>query len=127
MMIKKTFLVAAGICLLIAACSKDSEDNLTTTPPPVPGCDTTKVTFAGTITPLLGTYGCTNCHSGTSPSGGFVLTSYNGVKAKVNDGRLFGAINHSAGFKAMPQGGNKMNECDINKFKAWIDRGALNN
>ncbi len=127
---KKLFiLVAIGFTIALAACSSNSEDLLEPTTPP-PGnntCDTTGVTFAGTITPLLNTYGCTGCHSGTAPSGNFVLTSYNGVKAKVDDGRLFGAINHQAGFRPMPQGGNKMAACDINKFKAWIDRGASNN
>ena len=118
-----------GVMVGLAACSSDSEDLLEPTPPdPVnPACDTTTVAFAATITPLLTSYGCTGCHGGTAPAGNFSLTSYNGVKAKVNDGRLFGAINHQAGFRPMPQGGNKMADCDINKFKAWIDRGALNN
>jgi len=112
----------------MAGCSSDSEDVLTNTPGPgTPGtCDTTTVTFAATITPLLTTYGCNGCHSGTAASGGFTLTSYNGVKAKVTQGRLFGAISHAAGFRPMPEGGNKMNDCDINKFRAWINRGALN-
>ena len=116
------------LLLFLAACTSDSEDVLTNTPNPgtPSGCDTTTVTFAATITPLLTTYGCNGCHSGTAPSGGFTLTSYNGVKAKVTQGRLLGAITHAAGFKPMPQGGNKMNDCDINKFRAWINRGALN-
>ncbi|RYY20770.1 MAG: hypothetical protein EOO04_19405 [Chitinophagaceae bacterium] len=127
----KQVLILMGISIVItlSACSSDSEDLLEpTTPNPAnPTCDTTAVTFSATITPLLTSYGCTGCHSGTAPSGNFVLTSYNAVKAKINDGRLFGAINHQAGFRPMPQGGNKMAACDINKIKAWIDRGALNN
>jgi hypothetical protein len=127
---KKIIVTLAGLCIFMISCSNDSEDMLTTPPPGGggnPSCDTTTVTFAGTITPLLNSYGCTNCHSGTSAPGNILLTSYNGVKAKINDGRLWGAINHLAGFRPMPQGGNKMNDCDINKFRAWINRGALNN
>jgi hypothetical protein len=129
-MMKNLSTIIAGLCLFLASCSSDSEDVLTTTPAPGGGgstCDTSSVTFAGSITPLLNSYGCTNCHSGTNPPGNITLTSYNGVKAKINDGRLWGAINHLPGFRPMPEGGNKMNNCDINKFRAWINRGALNN
>ncbi len=129
-MMKTTFLAITAFCLALAACSSDSEDLLEPNQPPpgAPGsCDTAVVTFASTITPLLTSYGCTGCHGGPAPANNINLTSYNGVKAKINDGRLFGAINHQSGFSPMPQGGNKMSACDINKFRAWINRGALNN
>ena len=123
---KRSILIVTALWLAVASCSSDSEDTLgPITPPTV--CDTTNVTYSTTITPLLDSYGCTSCHSGSAPSGNFMLTSYNAVKARINDGRLWGAINHLPGFTPMPQDGNKMSTCDINKFKAWIDRGALNN
>jgi hypothetical protein len=127
-MIRKTVFLVAAACFFFTACSSDSEDLLQ--PTPTPGsttCDTTNVTYASTITPLITRYACGNCHSGNAPTGGFTLTSYNGLKAKVTDGRLLGAITHANGFSPMPQGGNKMSECDINQFRAWINRGALNN
>ncbi|RYY16107.1 MAG: hypothetical protein EOO04_27505, partial [Chitinophagaceae bacterium] len=102
MMTKSVFAFAA-LCLTLASCSSDSEDLMTT---PTPNnCDTTTVTYSANITPLITKYGCLSCHSGTAPVGGFVLTSYNAVKAKVTDGRLFGAITHANGFSPMPQGG----------------------
>jgi hypothetical protein len=55
------------------------------------------------------------------------LEGYSNVKAKVTDGRLFGAINHSPGYAPMPDGQPKMDQCDINKVKTWIDAGAPNN
>lgn len=123
---KKSVFAIASLYLAIASCSSDSEDILNT--PAQPGtCDTAVVTYSATITPLITKYGCTSCHSGSAPSGGFALTSYNGLKSKVNDGRLIGAITHANGFSPMPQGGTKMNDCDINKFRAWVNRGALNN
>jgi len=125
-MIRSSLLVVTALWITIASCSSDSEDTLNSTNPPA-GCDTTTISFSTTITPLLNSYGCTSCHSGSAPSGNFMLTSYNNVKAKIDDGRLWGAINHLAGFKPMPQDGNKMSDCDINKFRAWINRGALNN
>ncbi|HEU4471685.1 MAG TPA: hypothetical protein VFR58_11410 [Flavisolibacter sp.] len=109
------------LCVLFAAgCSSDNEEDLT------PTCNTSNVTFSGTITGLINQYSCLNCH-GNNPSAPFSLVSYANVKAKVDDGRLFGAINHSTGFSPMPKGLPKMSQCDINKVKAWIDAGAPNN
>ena len=110
------------ICtLIIASCRYDVEPNVS--------CDTSNVTYSSTITGIINTYGClaSSCHGGTNPASGFKLDSYEGVKAKVTDGRLFGAINHSSGFVAMPENAGKMSQCDIDKVKAWIDAGAPNN
>src|SRR6478672_583267 len=87
-------------------------------------CDTTHTTYSVTITGIINNYACLSCHSGVSPQGGFSLQTYADVKAKVLDNRLWGAINHTTGFAAMPQGMAKMSPCDINKIKAWIDAGA---
>lgn len=106
----------------IAGCYYDKEDLLYNS-----ACDTTNVTYSSTITGILNSYGCKSCHSGASASGNINLETYANVKARVTDGKLFGAINHSAGFTPMPDGSAKMNSCDINKVKAWIDAGAPNN
>ena len=92
-------------------------------------CTTSGVTYSATITGIINTYGCLNssCHGGSTPASGFSLADYNGVKAKVTDGRLFGAISHASGFSPMPKNAGKMSECDIKKVKAWIDAGAPNN
>ena len=87
-------------------------------------CDTTKVTYATTITSLLNNYGCLGCHVGANPTGGINLDTYSGIKTVVDNGRLWGAVTHSPGYKPMPDGAAKMNPCDINKVKAWIDAGA---
>ena len=90
-------------------------------------CNTGTVTYSSTINGIISNYGCRTCHGSSNPSGGFSLVTYDNVKAKVNDGRLIGAINHMAGFAPMPQGAQKMTQCDINKVQAWIDAGAPNN
>lgn len=112
-----------GISLLIAGCYYDREDELYG----VGTCDVSNVTYTTTIQGILNRYSCLSCHAGASPSGGVNLSTYAGIKAKVTDGRLFGAINHNSGFTPMPDGGGKMNACDINKVKAWIDAGAPQN
>lgn len=89
-------------------------------------CDSTNVTFSGTIRPII-TNKCLGCHSGTPPQGNINYSTYNGVKAKVDDGRLWGAINHFPGFSPMPKGGAKLSDCEIKQFRKWMDAGAPNN
>ena len=89
-------------------------------------CNTVNVSYSGFIAPLFTTF-CNGCHSGGNPSGGILLNSYNGVKAVAQNGRLMGAISWSAGFQRMPQSGNKLSNCSIDKIQAWINDGAPNN
>jgi hypothetical protein len=89
-------------------------------------CDTTTVKFSTTILGIMNTK-CVGCHSGTPPQGGINFTTHAGVKAKVDDGRLWGAINHLPGYSPMPKGGQKLSDCEIKQFKKWIDAGAPNN
>jgi hypothetical protein len=109
---------------VISSCYYDVEEELYGSGGP---CDTAGTTYSTTVVSLLQNYGCLGCHSGASASGNIRLDSYNNVKIQADNGRLFGAINHSAGYAPMPQGGNKMLSCDINKIKAWIDAGSPNN
>lgn len=90
------------------------------------GCDTVNVSFANTVFPVLQDK-CVGCHSGNNPSGGIDLNSYTTVKIQVNNGQLFGAINHESGFSPMPKGGNQLPQCEIDQVKSWIDAGAPNN
>jgi hypothetical protein len=89
-------------------------------------CDTTSVTYTSTIKSIVAA-NCQGCHSSSAPSGGIDLSTYTGLKSKVTDGRLWGAISHLSGFSPMPKNGNKLSACEIAKFKIWIDGGALNN
>lgn len=89
-------------------------------------CDTTNITYSGFVAPLLTTY-CVGCHSGGAPSGNIVLNSHAGVQAVALNGRLIGAITWANGFQQMPRGSGKLSDCNIQKIKAWISNGALNN
>ena len=108
----------------ITSCYHDVEEELY---PQTGTCDTTNVTYVNTVAPLLQSNGCVSCHSGGAPSGNIALDTYNGVRTVAQNGKLYGAINHSAGFSPMPQGGSKMTSCNINRIKAWIDAGSNNN
>lgn len=89
------------------------------------GCDTTIVTFSGVISKIIQN-NCTGCHSGASPQGGISLNNYTEVNTIVQDGSLFGSINHESGFVAMPYKIAKLNQCNIDKMRIWIEAGALN-
>ena len=94
--------------------------------PNAAGCDTDNVSYSEFVKPLLQN-NCQGCHSGTQSSGGIELTTYDGAKAVANNGSLLGAIDHQSGFSPMPQGAAKLNDCDIDKIKSWIDAGTQNN
>jgi hypothetical protein len=125
------FLLVMALAVVVYSCSKDNESDMQQTPGGNnPGsCDTVNMLYATNIAPIIQS-NCFGCHSNATvaTSGApFSLEGYNNLKEHVDDGRLIGAITHAAGFTPMPQGGAKLSDCNINKIKAWINRGALNN
>ncbi len=110
---------------LIAKWILQGAQNLVCDENPV-GCNTTNISFAGFVGPLL-TTNCVGCHSGGAPAGGFALNTHAGVQTVALNGRLFGAISHAPGFQPMPRGSAKLSQCTIDKIKSWIDNGAQNN
>lgn len=111
-----------AVVLISTACYKDNEEDLY----PDNGCNTENVSFAQTVWPVLNN-NCVSCHSGPGASGGIRLGNYNEVVATIDGGRFLGAIKHESGFSAMPQGGSKLSDCNINQIDAWIAQGKLNN
>jgi mono/diheme cytochrome c family protein len=113
--------------MIIVSCSKDNEQEVN---PPEPGggntCDTADMKYAANVVPILQS-SCYGCHANGNASGGVALGNYASLKTQVDNGNLIGAITHAAGYTAMPLGGAKLSDCNINKIKAWIARGALNN
>ena len=124
---RKTYLCFAmlAICAAMAACSKTNEEELKGPGGTAPTCDTVNMKFAANIAPVLSA-NCNGCH-GNGAAGGIKLNAYAGVKLVAADGSLLGAISHASGFSPMPKNGAKLSDCDINKIKAWINQGALNN
>lgn len=115
----------AGSIMLIIGCSKSSEDRLTTTTPPS-DCDTVNMTYSKDVQPILEA-NCYSCHGNGNINGGVTLDNYAGVKSVADNGFLIGVITHAAGYPPMPDGGGKLSDCNINKIKDWINRGASNN
>lgn len=89
-------------------------------------CDTTNITFSGTISLIMNAF-CTGCHDASSPAGGINLTSYGGVSAEASNGKLYGSVAHLPGYLSMPQGGASLPNCQINQIRIWVDAGFPDN
>lgn len=130
---RKLFLflsVALLISIVIFSCSKKSEDLVSQNSGVGTGgatsCDTVNMTYSTNIKPILQS-NCYSCHGNGQINGGVTLDTYAGVKTVADNGKLIGVITHAAGFPAMPQGGAKLSDCNINKIRDWINRGKQNN
>jgi hypothetical protein len=124
--LKRNFALSTTIIFLMwgfTSCYYDNEKDLYPTPP---SCDTVNITYSGTVAPIMAT-NCNACHGTANPSGGVITDNYNDLKTIVDNGSLRGAINHLPNYSPMPQGGNKLNDCDLTKIGIWIDNGAPNN
>ena len=104
----------------------NAEDLTAEEPTPTPTCDVSTVTYTATISSILAA-SCRGCHNAGSPAGGVNLVDYAQVKRHADSGRLYGSISHAAGYRAMPLNGAKLSDCDLARFKKWIDAGAPNN
>jgi hypothetical protein len=87
-------------------------------------CDTTDVTFSGSIWPVVQN-SCTGCHSGANASKGVHLENYTDVAAVAASGTLLKVLT-GVGAAQMPPSG-KMSSCTIRMFELWIDQGYPNN
>lgn len=99
--------------------------NLTCSPDPISNCDTANVTFSLVVKPIIQNY-CINCHKPNSPGGNVDLSTYTGVKAAADNGKLYGSIQHLTGYSPMPKYTNKLNNCYIANIRYWIEKGAPN-
>ena len=90
-------------------------------------CDTTAIKYSIDVTNILSN-SCNICHGGNAAAGaGIKLDNYTGVKNMVNNGILLKSITHASGASPMPKAGAKLSDCNINKIRAWINRGAPQN
>jgi hypothetical protein len=89
-------------------------------------CDTSGVKYSVFVRATIQN-ACLGCHNGAGSTGKYDLSKYDGVAAVAHTGQLVGAISHSFPFRAMPDGGTKLDDCTISKIRAWVNAGALNN
>jgi hypothetical protein len=125
----KRCLLLLPFLALLAGCYYDTEEVLYPDQPN--DCDTTNVTYSGTIFPVIND-NCTSCHSGSAPQGNIKLEDYATISAAAaipagQSGSLYGAISHDPGNSPMPKNGTQLSDCKIKQVKVWIDAGRPDN
>jgi hypothetical protein len=110
------------ICISIASCFYDSEEDLYISE----SCQTTNMSFQDDIKPIFA-ISCLSCHSNAANLGNVALEDHSSVLKYSNNGSLIGSVKHASGFKEMPQGAPKLDECKIDKIQAWVNSGSPNN
>ena len=130
-MLKKLLLAATAFFLLTVmfeGCFYDKADQQY---PSVP-CDTTVVRYSVEIKSILDA-NCSSCHQGSAPISGINLYDYATISTLALDGKyvygsLLSAVLHEGGNPSqMPKGGTKLPDCELNEFRAWVNRGAPDN
>jgi hypothetical protein len=112
--------------IAVSSCYYDKEDLLYGNAN-APCTDTiSNISYSQHVVPLLRQY-CYTCHAGNSPSGGVTMGTYTADKLIAQNGKLYGSVNHSAGYKPMPEGMSKLTNCQVAAVRQWIDAGLLNN
>ena len=112
------------IIISINGCYYDSQEFLY--PQLNTSCDTTNITFSGSVAPILSNY-CLSCHSNnTAASFGnnIKLQDYADVKLRVDDGKLIGSVMHSGGYSPMPKGTAQLESCKLTIIQKWVNAGA---
>jgi len=124
---RQTTIIILGLLAVLALSytgCKHEPDEFIPDPDPDPDpdtsiCDTTNITYAGTIYPILDQY-CIFCHSGAAPTGGLNFTDYDQVAFVAQNGALLGAIKHLQGYSPMPKDANQLDSCRIRQIEIWI-------
>lgn len=122
---KKVLIVSTVITIFCLACYYDNEEYLY--PEINNACDTTNVTFSGTISVMLDNY-CLSCHSNANAANfgnNIRLEDYEDVK--THSQAVLGSIKYESGYSRMPKGGAQLNECLITQFGIWVNNGTPNN
>jgi hypothetical protein len=117
---KSNYIFILATAVLFTGCYYDVEEELYPST-----CDTSSVTFASVNTILQAN--CLSCHNSSLSSGNVNLDGHTQVKTYADNGKLMGTITHSSGFVPMPQGGNKLSDCEIATIQKWILNGTPNN
>ena len=114
----------------ISSCYYDNLAEMTPSTGVIGGsCDTSgTISYSHNIAPILqSNCGTSNSCHGTGNTSGYDLSTYTGVNAVVQNGKLINSITWSGTTPPMPQNGSKMSDCGITKIQKWVTSGAPNN
>lgn len=89
-------------------------------------CDTTNVTFSGTIQSILSN-NCTGCHNSGNASGGVNIDGYANLKSYLdaNKTNFLNSISYTSAIKMPPS--YQLSDCNIKQIDHWVAAGYQNN
>ena len=122
---KKSMLCLTLVAAFLMSCEYENKEVLYANLEPEI-CVDTMAMYTLDVVPILVEH-CNRCHRNDRQDGDVNLEGYVNVKPYVDDGSLYGSVNHEAGFELMPTSGVKIPFCEIEKLRLWIEAGALNN
>ncbi|MBI1288929.1 MAG: hypothetical protein GC178_15280 [Flavobacteriales bacterium] len=109
--------------VLLSSCYYDNEEQVYEYYNQNNTCDTSAVTFANDIMPMIqGNCVSGGCHMAGGTGNG-IFENYSEVKAKVDNGSMMQRVVVA---QDMPPGGG-LTSCQISQMQAWILNGAPNN
>jgi hypothetical protein len=122
----KNFLLIILVAVAFTSCTYDKIE----VGKPVISCDTTNITYSGTIKAIIST-NCSfasDCHAQNGAGNGY-LDNYNVLKGKIDNGVFKSRVLTPDGGMPPGYGSSKgaLSDCDLIKLKIWVDKGAPNN
>jgi len=124
---KFTALFFISFIFINTSCYFDNAEELY---PDIPGaCDSSQAEYLPKVKPII-QQSCYTCHASGNANvlgAGINLETPSSLSVYVQNGSLVGSIEHAPGFSAMPQGGGKLTNCQIETIKTWISNGAVTN
>jgi hypothetical protein len=124
-MMRSLLLLIVITMALLASCYYDNEEALY--PSYSSACDTSNVTYSGTIVPIMSS-NCLSCHSNASAASfgnNIRLEDYADVVSRAP--AIAGSIKHTGSYSPMPKNGGKLKDCSIKQFDIWVRKGMPNN
>jgi len=125
---KRSYISIVSIVLFMiffVSCYYDNEEALY--PSVNSSCDTTNVSFSGTIVTILSN-NCYSCHSNnTAAANGNNIRLENHADVVARSAAIAGSIKHTGPYIPMPKNGGKIKACYITQFDIWVRKGMLNN
>lgn len=125
----KNFFAVLIFTAFVSSCTYEKAEDLNPVDPAdtitTQVCDTLNITYTNTIKPLL-IANCSidndACHSSNSE---YPQDSYENIFIFTPPDRMLSAVTHDGTTEEMPQNAEKLDDCKINKIRAWINQGTL--
>ena len=130
MNLKNQILVIAGVLALgtITSCKEQEEPTTTTTSTTAGDCDGITPTYTLDVKPIMDvSCAISGCHNSTDRKEGLDYSTYALVKSLATDDAFVGSMNHTRGFKKMPEDRDKLSDEQLKALSCWIQNGMPEN